>query len=34
MTRDLKISNLKGLLIIFVVLGHLLELYKADFKEL
>lgn len=34
MTRDIKISNIKGFLIIIVVFGHLLELYKVEFKEL
>lgn len=34
MTKDLKISNIKGLLIFLVVFGHLIELYKGDFKEL
>ena len=34
MNKDIKLSNLKGLLIFLVVLGHLLALYKADFKAL
>lgn len=31
--KDLKISNAKGLLIFLVVLGHLMEIYKDDYKE-
>lgn len=32
--KDLKISNVKGLLIILVVFGHLLEIYKDNYNEL
>src|SRR5699024_5801088 len=31
--KDLKISNAKGLLIFLVVLVHLMEIYKDDYKE-
>lgn len=32
-TKDIKISNIKGVLIFLVVFGHLLELYKDDYYE-
>lgn len=32
--KDLKVSNVKGLLIILVVLGHLLEIYRDNYHEL
>lgn len=34
MTKDIKLSNLKGLLIFLVVFGHLIELYKEEYKGL
>lgn len=34
MKKDIKLSNIKGLLIFLVVFGHLLELYKIHFNEI
>ncbi|MBY7144655.1 acyltransferase family protein [Virgibacillus sp. NKC19-3] len=33
-SKDVKISNLKGILIFLVVFGHLIEIYKDDYFEL
>ncbi|KYG89145.1 hypothetical protein A0U40_14070 [[Bacillus] sp. KCTC 13219] len=32
--RDIKLSNIKGVLIFLVVFGHVMELYKREFNEL
>lgn len=32
--KDLKVSNLKGVLIFLVVFGHLIEIYKKEYYEL
>lgn len=32
--KDLKLSNIKGVLIFLVVFGHVMELYKSEFNEL
>ncbi|MFP3877521.1 acyltransferase family protein, partial [Bacillus paralicheniformis] len=32
--KDLKISNIKGLLIFLVVFGHLIELYKGNYYQI
>lgn len=33
-SKDAKVSNLKGILIFLVVFGHLIEIYKDDYYEL
>src|SRR5690606_4345837 len=32
--KDIKLSNIKGLLIFLVVFGHLMELYKREYNEI